>query len=244
MNSSERPRNTIARKPSHLGSNSHPRASGSSTASLASIGATPGSMGNSGFVAMGSRVHVARGGGFTKLDGMERTGRRVRYQVAASLDGYIAGPNGEYDWITMDPDIDFVALAAQFDTYLMGRTTYEMMRRDGHMVDGEIFVFSRTLGQADHPGVTIVSEDSEKMVRELKARPGGKDIWLYGGGQLFRSLLEIGLVDRVEVAVIPVLLGAGIPLLPGPALRRPLRLESHRLYPGSGIVLLEYGVDA
>jgi dihydrofolate reductase len=173
---------------------------------------------------------------------MQSIGRRVRYQVAASLDGYIAGPNGEYDWIVMDPDIDFVALAKQFDSYLMGRKTYEMMRRDGHMVEGAIYVFSRTLRQADHPDVTIVADDPEGAVLELKARRG-KDIWLWGGGQLFRSLLELGLVDRVEIAVIPALLGAGIPLLPGPALRRSLKLESHRLYPKSGVVLLEYAVN-
>jgi dihydrofolate reductase len=169
-------------------------------------------------------------------------GRRVRYQVAASLDGYIAGPRGEYDWIVMDPDIDFAALADQFDTYLMGRTTYEMMRRDGHQVQGDVYVFSRTLKQKDHQGVTIVDRDPEGTVLELKTRPG-KDIWLWGGGKLFHSLLELGLVDRVEVAVVPALLGAGVPLLPGPALRRALTLEAHRLYPKSGIVLLEYAVN-
>jgi dihydrofolate reductase len=173
---------------------------------------------------------------------MQSIGRRVRYQVAASLDGYIAGPDGAYDWIVMDPDIDFVALADQFDTYLMGRNTYEVMRRDGHVVEGAIYVFSRTLRQSDHPDVTIVAHDPGRAVLELKARPG-KDIWLWGGGLLFRSLLELGLVDRVEIAVVPVLLGAGIPLLSGPALRRSLTLESHRLYPKSGVVLLEYAVN-
>ena len=174
---------------------------------------------------------------------MTDTGRRVRYQVAASLDGFIAGPGGEYDWIPMDPDIDFGALAAQFDTYLMGRASYETMLRDGHRVDGRVVVFSRTLRPADHPDVTIVSGDPGAAVRALKAEPG-KDIWLWGGGVLFRSLLELGVVDRVEIAVVPVLLGAGIPLLPGPALRRALVLDGHRVYPKSGIVLLEYAVSA
>src|SRR5688572_13684843 len=179
MNRSDAPRNTIARKPSHLGSYSQPLPLGSSVASLASIGSTPGSIGNSVCLAMGSRVPVARGRGFIPGSAMHSTGRRVRYQVAASLDGYIAGPNGEYDWIVMDPDIDFTALAEQFDTYLMGRNTYEMMKRDGHMVGGDVFVFSRTLRQADHPGVTIVASDPEGTVLELKARRSGKDIWLW-----------------------------------------------------------------
>jgi len=57
--------------------------------------------------------------------------RRVRYVVAMSLDGYIAGPNGEADWIIMDPDIDFGALFEQFDTFLLGRRTFEGMAGTG-----------------------------------------------------------------------------------------------------------------
>ena len=57
--------------------------------------------------------------------------RRVLYGGAMSLDGYIAGPNGEYDWIVMDPEIDFAAMAAGFDTYLIGRKTFDAMRRMG-----------------------------------------------------------------------------------------------------------------
>jgi dihydrofolate reductase len=160
-----------------------------------------------------------------------------------SLDGYIAGPNDEYDWITADPDIDFAALFAQFDTFLMGRRTFEMLARQGEggMTGGaRTIVFSRTMRQEDHPDVTIVGERPEETIATLRAREG-KDIWLFGGGSLFRSLLEAGLVDTVEVAVIPVLLGGGIPMLPSPARRRSLRLTGHRVY-RTGIVLLEYAV--
>ena len=79
----------------------------------------------------------------------------------------------------------------------------------------QAYVFSRTLRQADCPGV-IVSDKPAETLASLKALPG-KDIWLFGGGSLFRSLLELGLVDAVEVAVIPVLLGGGLSLLPSPA---------------------------
>jgi dihydrofolate reductase len=170
--------------------------------------------------------------------------RRIRYQVAASLDGYIAGPNGEYDWIPMDPDFDFAALTAQFDTHLMGRRTYEMAVADGSpgMPGEDVWVFSRTLRPEDHPKVTVVADGVEERLRELRSRKG-KDIWLFGGGELFRSLLELGEVDSVEVAVMPVLLGGGVPLLPTAAARRTLSLTGSRVYPKSGMVLLEYAVQ-
>ena len=75
----------------------------------------------------------------------------------------------------------------------------------------------------------------------LKARPG-KDIWLFGGGHLFQSLLAMELVDGIDVAIVPVLLGAGIPFLPSLATKATLSLATHRVYQKSGIVSLEYAV--
>jgi dihydrofolate reductase len=166
--------------------------------------------------------------------------RRIRYRVAMSLDGYIAGPQGEFDWIISDPEIDFGEVFATFDTLLVGRGTFEFMVKQGQAaVPGmKIIVFSRTLQQSDFPDVTIVPEKEEETVTALRARPG-KDIWLFGGGLLFRSFLDLGLVDTVEVAVIPVLLGGGVPLLPAPAKRAKLKRTGHKVY-GSGIVVLEY----
>ena len=166
--------------------------------------------------------------------------RRIRYRVAMSLDGYIAGPHGEFDWIIRDPEIDFGALFQQFDTLLVGRGTFEFMVEHGQAtVPGmKLIVFSRTLQQCDFPDVTIVAGKEKEIVAALRVKPG-KDIWLFGGGLLFRSFLDMGLVDTVEVAVIPVLLGGGIPLLPAPAKKATLKLTGHKVY-GSGIVLLEY----
>jgi len=171
--------------------------------------------------------------------------RKIRYAVAVSLDGYIAGPKGEADWIIMDPDIDFAALFKQFDTFLIGRRTFEPMARvkRGATPGVKSFVFSRTLRQEDYPGVTIISEGVEETVAALRAEPGKKDIWLFGGGSLFRSLLDAGLVDTVEVAIMPVLLGEGIPLLPPPGTPTKLKLTGHKVYSKTGIVSLEYSVE-
>jgi len=170
--------------------------------------------------------------------------RLVRYGGAMSLDGYIAGPSGEYDWIVMDPDLDFSGMLTQFDTFLIGRKTFEVMQRMGNDAKPtpgiQNIVFSRTLRPIDYPHV-IVSDDAERFVTELRAKPG-KDIALYGGGELFRSLLRAGLVDRVEVSLIPVLLGGGIPLLPPPAARAKLKLRKQRLYEKTGTVGLEYDI--
>jgi dihydrofolate reductase len=167
---------------------------------------------------------------------------RIRYAVAMSLDGYIAGSKGEADWIIMDPEIDFRAIFAQFDTFLMGRRTFEAMGGAGGpaTVGGKTFVFSRNLRPRDHPDVTILAEVSPATVEPIRAQ-ATKDIWLFGGGLLFRSFLDAGLVDTVEVAVIPVLLGGGLPLLPNPAHHAALALTGHRVYQ-TGIVSLEYAV--
>jgi dihydrofolate reductase len=169
--------------------------------------------------------------------------KRLRYQVATSLDGFIATPNGGYDWIVMDSAIDFKALYNEFDTVVMGRKTYDLAKEQanhGAMPGMEIVAFSRTLAPAEYPGVRIVNDDPAAVVRELKTKPG-KDIWLFGGGELFRVLLDAGLVDTVELAVMPVLLGDGIAVLP-PGAQATLELSDVKRLPASGIVVLAYRV--
>src|ERR1017187_7870188 len=115
--------------------------------------------------------------------------RRLRYGVAMSLDGFIAGPSGEYDWILPDPAIDFAAIHAQFDTQLMGRRTYEVARTRRAQLEGsgqKWIVVSTTLKADECEGVTVLSGDILGAVAELKAQVG-KDIWLFGGGVLFRQ---------------------------------------------------------
>lgn len=165
--------------------------------------------------------------------------RKVRYSVAVSLDGFIAGPNGEADWIIMDPAFDFGALFQQFDTFLLGRRTFEVTRQGGgDMTAGtQTIVFSRTLRQRDYPNVVITSKVT-KTISALKKKPG-KDIWLFGGGELFRSVLDAGLIDTIELAVMPILLSQGVPLVSTGARSPALQLIESKTLP-TGIVLLTY----
>ena len=172
--------------------------------------------------------------------------RQLRYSVAASLDGYIAGPKGEYDWILVDPEIDFAAMYAGFSGLVMGRKSYDVYIATG---GGEgpplpVHVCSRSLPEGTRDGVTFV-HDGVAHVRALKQTADGKPLWLWGGGQLFAELARAGLVDGVDVAVIPVLLGSGIPMYPADAdVQLPLALRSHRLYRATGTLFLEYDVRA
>jgi dihydrofolate reductase len=169
--------------------------------------------------------------------------RIVRYNVAASLDGFIAGPNGEFDWIPTDPTVDFAAIFARVDTVLLGRTSFELTQTmDAPWRPGtRVFVFSTTLRPEDHPAVTIVRENAASVVAALRAEAGG-DIWLFGGGTLFASLLAAGQVDSVEVTIVPILLGGGVPLLPHGTATASLTLTDSHVYP-SGMVSVRYAVN-
>ena len=170
--------------------------------------------------------------------------RKVQYGVAVSLDGYIAGPKGEADWIKIDPEVDFSAIWSQFDTLLMGRRTYEAAtRRLGRaaFAGRASFVFSRHLEPQDHPSVTIVPELTRPWMRSLKSQEG-KDIWLMGGGTMFRHLLDLGEVDSISVTILPVILGNGTPLMPPPYDPTNLTLSNHRVYK-SGSISATYEVN-
>jgi dihydrofolate reductase len=164
------------------------------------------------------------------------------YSVAASLDGFIAGPNGEHDWIVPDPSFDFNAHWERFDTLIMGRRTYEVARTRFNPLEKlgkTVYVVSTTLDPSQDSGVTILCDGIPEAVASIKAKPG-KDVWLMGGSVLFRTLVDAGLIDYVEVTVMPVMLGAGVPLLTA-GRQTQLQLEECRPY-SNGAISLKYSV--
>jgi dihydrofolate reductase len=160
-----------------------------------------------------------------------------------SLDGCIAGPHGEFDWIVVDPEIDFAAMYARFGGLVMGRRSYEVFVATGGAPGLALptYVYSRTLPEGERDGVTFV-RDAAPHVRALKQHSASKPLWLWGGADLFRQLAEADLVDGIDVAIVPILLGGGIPLVPSPAPRLDLQLRTHRLYAATGTLFIEYDV--
>lgn len=143
--------------------------------------------------------------------------RKVTYGGACSLDGFITGPDGAIDWITMSPDVN--AIMADFwkktDTLVMGRKTWEVASQYSAepmpgMEHVKSYVFSRTLPRIDRPDVTLVRDDAAEFVRGLRGQKGG-EICVFGGGELATSLLHAGVVDEIGFNIQPVLLGSGTP---------------------------------
>lgn len=170
--------------------------------------------------------------------------RSITLYIAASLDGYIARPNGDIDWLTAfdNPaeDYGYGAFLDTVDTVLMGRLTYEQVLTFGDYPypNQTGYVFSRTQNGRD-AHVTFVNEDVPSFVRQLQSQPGGV-IWLVGGTGLNVEFMRHNLIDEYIISIIPVVLGEGIPLFPTPLPTQPLRLLACQSYE-SGIVQVRYG---
>jgi dihydrofolate reductase len=147
--------------------------------------------------------------------------RGLRLYIASSLDGYIAGPKGELDWLDIGGDLDYGyrEFYASIDATLMGNATYQQALTFGPFPypDKTNYVFTRGAPPADDAHARFVSGDIAAFVRSLKDAPGA-DIWLVGGGQVNTVMLNAGLIDEVILTMAPVVLGEGIPLFaPGAA---------------------------
>jgi len=138
--------------------------------------------------------------------------RKIVAGFAISLDGYIEGANGEYDWIVMDKDFDFAGHMKRFDTFFFGRNSYQTLLQSSNVSFPGItnYVFSNSLDMVDK-NFTLLKGDIKKLVTNIK-RQDGKDIAIYGGAKLLSSLLDLNLVDELTMSIIPVVLGQGKPM--------------------------------
>ena len=169
--------------------------------------------------------------------------RQVKLCIACSLDGYIAGPNGEIDWLFDPKDFDMAGFMSSVDTILMGRKTYDFSKSMGPdaSMGMKAYVFTRgEPPQDDH--VEFVSGDVRAVVEELRSQPG-KDLWLMGGGDLNVDFFAERLVDEMIIAVHPIVLGDGIPMWPGKYERIDYELVEARTY-NKGLVGLTYRLPA
>ena len=175
------------------------------------------------------------------------TGREVIVHIAASADGFIAGPGGDMKWLTSRPRMGSYGLdafARSVDTKVLGRRTYEASLRLGAKFDekNRYIVFSRQPRPADAPSsVEFVSGAIAPYMSRLRAQPG-KNIWLMGGGDLIASFLDEQAIDQFVVSVVPVFIGDGLPLIARRHRYVPLDLQAVERF-DDGLVQLHYRVN-
>src|SRR5436190_23482452 len=194
--------------------------------------------------------------------------RKIISFMHISLDGFVAGPNGEMDWIKVDEEIfDHVGKRiSEGDTALYGRVTYQMMENywptagdkptaSRHDIEHSKWyskvhkvVLSKTMKDADLPagqaGLTntkIISDNLSDRINEIKQQ-AGKDILLFGSPTATHSLIELNLIDGYWLFVNPIILGQGIPLFVNIKDKIKLKLLSTRQFT-SGVTALNYAVD-
>lgn len=169
--------------------------------------------------------------------------RKVILNLAVSLDGFIEGPNGEYDWCLNDQDYGLTEFWESIDTVLIGRRSYELLvsTNDINMflTGKRMFVFSDSLPEITHDQIEVISSASFAAdVNSIKEQEG-KDIWMFGGASLVSAFMEHGLIDEFLLSVHPVLLGNGKPLFQSIKERTNLQFIEAIPY-SSGLVQLRY----
>lgn len=168
--------------------------------------------------------------------------RKIILSVAITLDGFIEGPKGEYDWCFTDQDYGMKKFMKGIDAIFYGRKCYEMMMGFDHggpnpYAKMKHYVFSNSL-KKPYEGTELISGDFVTQVKNLQ-RQSGKDIWLFGGAEITTTFIHNDLVDEVMLAVHPILLGAGKLLFNNTENRKHFKLVSSKEY-SSGLVMLNY----
>ena len=181
--------------------------------------------------------------------------RKFKLQVQTSVDGYMAGPNGEMDWVTFswtdDISAHINALSESVDCIVLGRKLAEGFipawaagppGEDQESIDWmnntPKVVFSNSLTESPWENAVVAGGDLTEVINELKARPGG-DLIAYGGGTFVSSLIAQNLLDELHLFVNPTAIGAGMPVFPHTGANQPLRLVSAKQF-DCGITALHY----
>jgi dihydrofolate reductase len=169
--------------------------------------------------------------------------RKIILNLAVSLDGFIEGPNGEYDWCLADQDYGMTEFLNSSDAIFIGRKSFELlMSTDPEMFGAlKMYVFSDSLQSSQNPNTEIIkSSDFKARVEEIRDLPGG-NIWLFGGANLVAAFIEQGLITEFMLSVHPIILGGGKPLFTGSKERTELILLSSEQF-SSGLVQIRYAI--
>ena len=171
--------------------------------------------------------------------------RSVILGLGVSLDGYIARPDGTFDFLFMPKDFSMAEFFASIDTAVMGRKTYEVTKAMAGAPDAgksgpkiTNYVFSRSLPTGERDGFIFVDQSPESLIKEIR-KEKGKDIWLSGGGELTRDFLIADLVDEIHLGVVPVLIGAGLPAFPAGFPQRNFTLIENETF-SQGLISIKY----
>ena len=168
---------------------------------------------------------------------------RFHVYIAMSLDGYVATPSGDVQWLEPfnDCDYGYEKFIASIDTIVIGRVTYEQSLTFGEWPYKGNRVIVQSSRSLDNllPDTELWEGTTAELVAHLRERPEGKDVWLIGGPRSIESFAELGAVDVYNVFVMPVLLGDGIPLFQASARQTRLKLVSSETY-DNGVVRLGY----
>jgi dihydrofolate reductase len=171
--------------------------------------------------------------------------RKIIAGFAASIDGFIEGPNGEYDWIINDAEYfkEYSKQWKNIDTMLYGRKTYEVVikhqatEKSNPFAHMKHYVFSHSLEKAA-PGFVLKKNELKDDVMKIKNEPG-KNIAVFGGAALLSSMINLKLVDELIIAISPVLLGKGKHSFINIENRNYFNLKTAKSY-SSGLVVLTY----
>ena len=165
---------------------------------------------------------------------------KILLNLAISLDGFIEGPKGEFDWCFTDQDYGMTAFLARCDAILFGRKSYEiLLQYDANPYPDKMkYVFSKTHDALPGNAVVVKGEPVEALA-EIRRRSQG-DIWFFGGASLLEAFIQEDLIDEMHLSVHPLLLGSGKPLFAKSEQRKLLALKAVEPY-DSGLVQLIYG---